>query len=258
MRGRITIAALAVALLAVAAGARAELIQSGGLRLSFQGGFTPKALPRDRAVPVTVDVQGSISTIDGTRPPVLREMTIELNRNGRLNLAGLPTCNSAALQSTTTEAAMARCRPALVGRGDFGARIDFQGLNPIPTGGRVLAFNGFHRGRPALLLQLFLAVPVRAGFVVPLAISHRPQGRFGTVLSARIPTLAGGSATVTDVSLRIGRTFTREGRRRGFISAACAAPAGFSAAVFPFARGRFEFVDGRTLSTSLTRDCRVR
>lgn len=253
-----TIAVLIVVLLALAAGARAELIQSGDLRLSFQGGFTPKALPRDRPVPVTVDVHGAISTVDGARPPVLREMTIELNRNGRLNLAGLATCRSSALQSTTTKAALDRCRSALVGRGSFGARIDFQGLEPIPTGGTVLAFNGFHRGRPALLLHLFLAVPVQAGFVVPLTISRQQDSRFGTVLSARIPTLAGGSATVTEVALKIGRTFVHNGQRRGFISAACAAPAGFSAAVFPFARGRFEFVDGRTLSTSLTRDCRVR
>jgi hypothetical protein len=46
-------------------------------------------------------------------------------------------------------------------------------------------------------------------------------------------------------------------RRYSYISATCAAPAGFGIATFPFARTSMTFADGRRLSSTLTRSCRV-
>ncbi|HEX2707878.1 MAG TPA: hypothetical protein VHM66_07725 [Solirubrobacterales bacterium] len=106
---------LALAVLLGAGVARGELSQKGERRISFDGGFTPRSLPRDRPAPVTVSIEGSIGTTDGTHPPALRRLEIALNRNGRLSTRGLPACTSPLLQSTSTEAALERCRPALVG-----------------------------------------------------------------------------------------------------------------------------------------------
>lgn len=259
MRRRTAIAAVAaVAVLLTAATAGGELIQEGNLRVSFDGSFTPKSLPRDRPAPVTVAVEGAIATTDGSRPPVLQEVEIAINRNGLISTRGLPTCTTSQLQSTTTEQALERCRGARVGSGSFEARIDFTGAQPVPAHGKVLAFNGSVGGKPALLLQLYSESPVRIAFVVPLKIESRPKEKFGTVLSARLPTLAAGSATVTQIALKIGRTYGYRGQQRSFVSASCSAPAGFTAGIFAFARGSFRFSDGKTVRVALTRDCRVR
>jgi hypothetical protein len=248
---------LCAAALGAAVVARAEVSQSGNLRIAFDGGFIPRSLPRDRPVPVSVRVEGSIATTDGTHPPPLKRLAIELNRAGRVQSQGLPVCSSPLLQSTSSETALRRCRPALVGRGSFRADVAFE-QEGFPAHGTILAFNARHRGKPALLLHLYGTVPVRATFVLPLAISHRRKGRFGTLLSADVPKLAGGLGSITEVELKIGREYTYRGRRQGYLSASCAAPTGFPGAVFSFLRGNFTFAGGRTLRTTLTRDCRVR
>jgi hypothetical protein len=78
------------------------------------------------------------------------------------------------------------------------------------------------------------------------------------VLATKIPVLAGGLGSITSVKLKIGRRYEFDGRRRSFLSASCAAPAGFGSAIFPFARGSFLFTDGTRIDANLTRDCKVR
>lgn len=248
---------IALALLGAAL-AHGEVRQSGNVRISFSGGFTPHALPRERPAPISVHVKGSIGTVDGSHPPAVRRVEIALNRNGKLTTEGLPACSSARLQSTSSETALQRCAPSLVGRGRFGANVQFPTATPFPATGRILAFYGTRQGEPALLLHLYGTTPVRTTFVLPLKISRPGKGEFGTVLSATIPTLAGGLGSVTEIDLRIGRTYSHRGERRSFISAACAAPSGFTVAIFSLARGSFFFADGRRIDTTLTRNCRVR
>ena len=258
MRTRLLLPILVAALcLLGAALAHGELSQSGNVRIAFSGDFKPSALPRERPAPISVHVEGAIGTTDGTHPPPVRKVEIALNRNGRLTTAGLPTCTSAQLQSTSTETARRRCASSIVGRGRFGADVEFP-TTPFPAGGRILAFYGIHQGGPAVLLHLYGTTPVQTTFVLPLRITRPEKGKFGTVLSARVPTLAGGSGSVTEIDLRIGRTYSYRGQRRSFISAACAAPSGFTVAVFPLVRGSFFFADGRRIDTTLTRNCRVR
>ncbi len=238
--------------------AQGELVKSGNLLISFQGNFSPRSLPRDRPAPVTVAVEGAISTTDGSHPPAVRRIEIGLNRNGRLSTDGLPACSGRRLQSTSAEAALERCGPSLVGRGHFAADVQFPSLTPVPAAGPILAFYGKQGGKPALLLHLSGTAPVRVTFVLPLTISRRQKGKFATVLSATIPTLAGGLGSVTKIDLKVGRTYSYQGRRHSFLSASCRAPSGFPGAIFPLVRGRFFFADGRRLDTTLTRNCRVR
>jgi hypothetical protein len=238
--------------------AQAELSQDGNLRISFGGGFAPRALPRERPAPVTVHIKGAISTTDGSHPPALRRIEIALNREGRLSTQGLPPCSAARLQATSTRTALERCRSSLVGRGHFDADVEFPTVTPFPAAGTMLAFYGRGDGAPVLLLHLYGTAPVRTTFVLPLKISHRPRGRFGTILSGEIPILAGGVGSVTEIDLEIGRNYRFHGQRRSFISARCAAPAGFPGTVFSLARGSFFFVGGKQIDTTLSRDCRVR
>lgn len=256
-RVAITAALLLVALLGAGV-AEAELSQKGTLRISFDGRFSPRALPRDRPAPVRLQVEGEISTTDGSQPPPVQRVEIALNRNGLLSTAGLPACTSQLLQSTSTAVALRRCRPALVGHGTFAANVQFPATAPIPASGALLAFFGRQGRRPALFLHLYITTPTTVTFVLPLLISQRRRGEFGTLLSARIPRLAGGLGSVTRIALTIDRRYSYRGRRRSFVSASCAAPRGFNGGVFTFAQGRFHFAGGETLKTTLTRDCRVR
>jgi hypothetical protein len=258
LRRRLLISALlTLAVLLTAGAARGELSQKGNLRISFQGGFTPHSLPRQQAAPITVSIEGSIGTTDDTRPPALQELQIELNRAGRISNRGLPSCTTPMLQSTTDKAALRRCRPALVGHGSFSATLET--LGPLtPAHGHALVFNGLYQGHAAMLLHFYVSVPTQVTLVLPLVIANLAKGKFGTSLTTRIPVLAGGLGSITKIALKIGRHYQFEGQQRSYISASCAAPEGFPGAPFTFARGAFHFVDGRTITTTLTRNCKVR
>lgn len=259
MSRRLLVPVLLIACALVAVGAaQGEIFQQGNLRIKVSGGLRPQALPRERLAPVNAEIKGEISTTDGTHPPPLRLVRIELNRHGRLSTVGLPSCHGQQLQSSTTEQAMRQCRPALVGRGHFRADISFPTLDPLPAEGPILAFNGVKDGRRALLLHLYAATPARFTFVFALTIAHRGDGEFGTLLTTRIPTLAGGFGSVSEIDLRLGRNYVYKGRRHSYLSASCAAPPGFPGGPFTFARGSFHFLDGRTIKTSIASSCTVR
>lgn len=247
---------LVVALLAAGI-AQAELIQRGNLRLAFDARFTPHALPRDRDVPVTVSLSGSVRTTDGSRPPQLRAISLAVNRYGRISTRGLPVCLPSRIEATSSDSALATCRGALVGRGRFGANIDLPDL-AFPVEGRMLAFNSRVGKQPAIALHIYGTNPVETTFVLMFRITHPPRGRFGTVLTTRIPKIAADLGYVTDISLTFDRRYRHEGRERSFISARCAAPDGFPGALFSFAKGSFTFASGKTLSQTLPRDCLVR
>jgi hypothetical protein len=255
---RIVIASVVALVALVAAGAQGEIIQKGNLRVSFDTRLLPRALPREHLAPVRVTLDGSITTVDDSRPPQLREITLAFNRAGRIAVAGLPTCSAAELQQTSSEAALANCRDALVGRGSFAAAVDFPDAPQIPAQGKVLVFYSRLKGQPAMLLHLFGSSPVRAAFVLPFRIDRSRSGELGTLFSTRIPQLASDLGYVTDLSLSIGRTYRYKGKRRSFISASCEAPAGFPSAVFELAKATFTFAGDRRLSGRVLRDCKVR
>jgi hypothetical protein len=257
MRSRPLIYALValLALVAVAA-SQAEVLQKGNLRVKFNADFDPHTLPRQRSAPVRIEFSGSIETTDGSHPPSLRWLEIELNRNGRLGATGLPLCSARLLQSTTTEQALARCGDAVVGHGNFEAVVALGG--DIPTGGRIIAFNSRLDGKSALLLHFFAAVPARFTLVVPLKIARDDEGEFSTLLRTRVPRLAGGLGSITRVDLTIGRRYAFRGKRRSYVSAACSAPAGFNQATFSLARARFRFDSHPDFSSKLLTSCRVR
>lgn len=257
MRRRVAIPIL-IAALAVGwiADSRAERVIEDGLEVTFNASFAPHALPRLRPVPVKVEIHGKVATTDGSHPPPLRRLEVALNRNGRLYSKGLPVCEAPLLQSTSTDTALNRCRGALVGQGRFHAEILLG--SEVPASGKILAFNSRHAGKRALLLHLFAGVPTRFTLVVPLTIRHLDGGQFGTLMRAKIPGLVGDLGSVTEIALTIGRRYFFNGKRRSYVSAACKAPAEFTAVPFPFARGTFRFEEHREITETLTRTCQVR
>jgi|SRR5215203_1354355 len=238
------------------ASSQAEVEQKDNLRVTFDADFAPHRLPRDRSAPVTVEIEGKIETIDGTHPPSLRWLEIDLHRSGRIFSAGLPTCSAPSLQSTSTRDAIERCGRSRIGGGSFSATVKLG--KDIPTTGQIIAFNSRKGGRQSVLLHLFADAPVRFTLVVPLTIGHRQDGQFGTVLRAKIPRLGGDLGSITAIQLKIGRRYSYRGKRRSYASAACGAPDPLHGGPFPFARANLRFEEHPKIQMTLVRYCSVR
>jgi hypothetical protein len=245
----------AAALLASAAGA--EPVQRGNLRVSFAGRISPKALPRHGEAPIAVTVGGTITTTDGAPPPQLQGLEIKVNRAGRFDPEGLPSCTYADVQPSTTAAAQAACGRAKVGEGSFAANVLLPEQSPFPSKGKIVAFNGVERGRPVILAHVYGTEPVPLSYTLVLRMT-RGKGTWGTVLSASLPRVTSNVAYVTGISLTLNRRFTVAGRTHGYISAGCPAPKGFSGAAFPLARASFSFGAAGTLASTLIRSCHAK
>jgi hypothetical protein len=262
MRGRgkrrALLLAVASACLLIAAGAQAELVERGDLFIKFQGGIVPTALPRTTRAPITVSVDGTIKTLSGEHPPALRVISIAINRGGQVDTTGLPRCKRSQLEPATSKQALEECRAALVGEGHYAAvALALPEQADYPLQGRLLAFNGVVGGQAVIFAQVFGNSPVPNSRVFVFHIRRTP-GTFGTILTATLPQALNRTGYLKQISLSLHRNFVYRGRPHSYVSAACAAPAGFPGATFPFARVGMTFADGRKLSSTLTRSCQVR
>jgi hypothetical protein len=251
--------ALAIVLCLVGASlAAAEVVQHGTLRLSVQGDLAPKTLPRTGTAPVSVKVGGRVSTTDGSEPPQLQKLTIEINRHGRIDGTGLPTCKAQAIQTASNGRALAVCGSALVGEGTFIGTISLPGTAPFPFEGKLLVFNAVDHGRPELLGHIYSPHPFATSFVIAFQVRAERHGDYGTVLTANLKQALGQKKNLTGIEMTLSRRYTYEGQARSYVSAGCPAPKGFPSANYPLARTSFSFAGGTTLSTVLNRTCGAR
>jgi hypothetical protein len=253
------VVALALALcLPGAALASAEVVQHGTLRLSVSGSLTPRTLPRTGTAPVAVKVGGEVSSTDGSEPPQLRKLTIEINRHGRIDGTGLPTCSAEAIRTASNGRALAVCGPALVGEGTFTGTISLPGTAPFPFEGKLLVFNAIEHGRPALLGHVYSPHPFATSFVIAFQVRSERRGEYGTMLTANLGQALGQKKNLTGIEMTLQRRYSYKGEARSYVSAGCPAPKGFPSANYPLARTSFQFAGGTTLTTVLNRNCGAR
>jgi hypothetical protein len=233
-----------------------EIVQLGGLRVSFDGRLEPKALPRVGRAPVSVELSGHVSTLDGSAPPQLLLIQLAINRDARLDYAGLPTCNYHQIQPASTAEAIQSCPNSVVGQGAFSAAVTLPEQSPFPSEGKIVAFNGLLHGRHVIFAHIYGTRPLPQSSLIVFSIG-RAAGRYGILLSAELPQVAAEWGHVSGIRLTLGRTFTYDGRRHGFLSAGCPAPAGFTSATTSLVRASFNFDDGRTLRSTLVGTCRA-
>jgi hypothetical protein len=234
------------------------ITQKGNLRVAVSGKLSPKRLPRDRVAPIAVSVGGRITTTDGTLPPQLKTMRIELNHNGKIDYAGLPTCVYSKIQPGSSSRALTNCRPALVGRGSFTANITLAGQEPYPTRGRLLVFNSLRGGKPVLFGHIYSSSPFATSFVIVFRIERLKGGTYGIALNAPLPKAMDAWGSLTGLEMTLSRRYHYKGRSHSYISSGCPAPRGFPGAVFPLARTSFAFEGGTKLSSVFTSTCKVR
>jgi hypothetical protein len=252
-----TILALALLSALLAATASAELTQQGDLFVRFDGDISPKELPRNTLAPIGVGIEGRIRVPPGKKPPSLRRMKIALHRGGVLSSRGLPLCRRSEIESENTSEALASCGDALIGTGGTTARTSFPDQPSYLLRGEILLFNARSAGHPAILAHVFQRLPVPITRIIVFEIRHS-GGTFGTVITGEVPVEVSRNGYLKSIFLQLQRTYVAGGKRRSYLSASCATPPGVNIANFPFVRASMSFDDGRTLSSTLIRSCRVR
>jgi hypothetical protein len=246
MRKRlICIFALVVALVAALAGLasadKPTIVKLGNLELTLNGSFSPKALPKNKLSPITLNISGKIKTLDGSHLPALKEVVVDTDKNGTINAKGVPACTAGKLQAQTTANAKKACGKALVGKGLTTAEVEFPEQKPIDVNSTLLAFNGGVKGgTTTIYIHAFFSSPVNGAIVTTVKISKEHKGRYGTKSIASIPKIAGGFGSVKSFNL----TFNRP----GYLLAKC--PDGHLNA-----HATSVFTDGSKLSGSFVRAC---
>jgi len=260
--GRVALSALALSvalgvLAAALAGlAQGERNQRGNLIVSLDGRLSPLKLPRDRQAPVSVRLEGGLTTADGTTLPRVTRVAIGLPAQAAIATRGLPTCSQRRLRNATHAEALSACRRALVGHGRLESDVLLPNQPSFAIRSRLLAFNGRVGGDRAVILHAFAADPPT---VVVLPFRIRPgSGRFGTALVADLSPALGPWPRFAHFEVTLSRRYSYRGRSRSYVSASCPVPPRFSAGFFSFARASFTLAGGGRIGTGIARSCRAR
>jgi hypothetical protein len=257
---KLALLATALALAACLAGAlsaAAEQDQKGNIVASFHGGISPSRLPRSETAPVAVQMGGKIKTTDKSTPPKLLKIVLQINANGKIQTKGLGSCSLGKLNSVSAATARKSCGDALIGHGNVTSRVTLPGQGAFASNGSLLAFNGTYKGHTAVFAQVESGPPLPLTYVIPFEVK-KTKGTFATELDGTLPEIASEYGYISAFDLSLGRSYRYHGRKMSYAAAACPAPAGFTLASFPFAKSSYVFADGRTLSATLVRSCKVR
>lgn len=226
-RAQLTFAAVATLLVGLVGGGsaiaeKATTVEAGNLVFTFNGGFKPKTLPKKTLAPITLTASGKVRTKDGTHPPALKEAIVETDKNGAINVKGLPVCKAGQLQSRTTSAAEKACKKSIIGSGQTIVEVQFPEQRPIDVDSKLVVFNGGQRGgTTTLFIHAYFEAPVTGAIVTTVKIKKVKNGRYGLKSIAKIPKIAGGSGSVKTFNLKLGKKYTFKGKRMTVLSARC-------------------------------------
>jgi len=223
MRRKLTLALALAGVLSLGVVAVANAVETtlraGNLVVTFGGGTSPKALPKNTYTPVTTTIYGKIATSDGTHPSAFREAVVDIDKDVKLNVKGLPVCKAGQLEARDTKAALKVCGTTVLGSGSAHAQIAFPEQNPITVASPLTIFNGGESGgKIKLLIHTFITVPAPAAIVTDVTIKRKGTGISSV---AKVPVIAGGSGSAIDFKFKLGKTFTYNGKKVGYAEAKC-------------------------------------
>ena len=247
------IALLAAALLLLAAGIAhaGASIESGPVALKVDAQFQPRLLPKHSFAPVEFEGEADIGGRGAPMPPPLERIVVDFDRDGRLSVAGLPTCAPETIISAGVAEARRLCRGAIVGTGEIEADVGLAG-GVVVARSPLTIFNGPPvDGHPTAILHARTTVPATQTYAIVVPIEKR-RGEFRYRATVEIPPLAGGLGALTHLSVKIGRRYTAGGQQRSYVSARCSDGILRSQAAFEFAGGFL--IEG----TGLEKFCRAR
>jgi hypothetical protein len=229
-----------LALLACAALAEgalgAAMVETREIRLKLNADFQPLNLPKKTFAPVRFEGYLDLSKPGGGAPPALTQVVMDFDRDGRLDVAGLPTCAPEQIAAVSVEEARDICKSAVVGTGNLEALVSLPG-GPVPTGSALTLFNGPRQeGHPTVVVHARIQVPTTQTYAFVVPIEKRP-GEFRYRATVNLPELAGGLGAITHISVKIGRRYTAGGVKRSYVSARCSDHILRSHGIFTFANG---------------------
>ncbi len=226
-----------------------EVAYAGNLFLVDNGGISPSKLPKHEQVPISAHIDGEIGTTDGSHPPAVKTLSIDIDKTIQVNARGLPACKKAQLVARSTADAKKACPDAIVGSGEGEVAVEFPEQKPFAAKGRLLFFNGgVHGGATLLFAHTYVDVPAPTAVVVPVKLTHIHRGHFGLHVFTKIPVIAGGYGSFTKAKFRIYRKFAYKGRDESYLTGSC--PTGHY-----FTSGKVLFSDGTTLGLTHTLPC---
>jgi hypothetical protein len=235
-------ALIAVSVAGIATGANGPVtVEAGNLKFTFDGGFSPSKLPKNKLAPITLKASGKIATKDGTHPPALTSVVLETDKNGAVNTKGIPVCKSGALQSRDTKAAEKACPKSIIGTGQTTVEVQFPESKPVDVNSKLVVFNGgTSGGKTTLFIHAYFSAPVTGAIVTTVKIQKHKAGRYGLKSVATIPKIAGGAGSVKSFNLTINR--------KGVLTAKC--PDGKLQA-----HATSMFADGTKAAATIIRTC---
>jgi hypothetical protein len=226
-----------------------KTVEAGNLVFTFNGGFSPKALPKKTLAPITLTASGKIATKNGEHPPALKEAIVETDKNGAVFVKGLPVCKSGQLQSRDTAAARKACPKSVIGSGKTTVEVALAEQKPILVDSALTVFNGGTKGgTTTFYIHAFFTAPVSGAIVTTVKITKIHNGRYGLKSVASIPKIVGGSGSVKSFDLKIGKTYTYKGKKVSVLSARCS-----DGKLQAFATSLFS--DGTKASAGIIRTC---
>jgi len=192
----------------------------GRIEVTIDGGFKPTRLSKKKLAPAHFRIEETIGMADGSNPPPLRELVLEIDRNAALNARGLPACGLGKIKNATTSQALKACRPALVGEGAMVVSY-FERSSLFPKE-KLLVFNGGSKdGRATIYIHTYLMTPISAPLVMTAMISKVHRGRYGTKLAISVPLFAEGSGFIKKFQLEFFRRFAYKQKKQSFVRARC-------------------------------------
>lgn len=245
-RAVLLFAALAAVLLV--SGAQGAVVAYKDLVLHANGGFTPRTLPRSHFAPIEFKGHFDIDARSGGQPPALQRVVIDFDRDGRLGIAGLPTCPAEQIDAASVAEARQLCRGAIVGSGHVEALISLAG-ETIPARSALTIFNAPRvEGHPAVVLHAQTRKPGTQTFAIVAPIVRR-RGEYRYRVTIEVPPIAGGLGSLTHLDAEIGRRYEAGGKRRSYVAARCSDN-------ILRTQGTFTFSDGTLIEGGVAKYCR--
>lgn len=242
--------ALALALLALAAtsaSGEGAVVEVNNIVLRVDGGFEPHTLPRRQYAPIDFKGHADISSRRGAPISPLQQALIDFDRDGRLSVAGLPTCAPEAVAEEGTVEARKTCAGAIVGKGHVAAAISMLGA-AVQTRVPLTIFNGPRLATgPSVVLHARTLIPLPETYAILVPI-ERLHGGFRYRARIELPPLAGGLGALTHIDAKIDRRYRAGGKLRSYVSARC------SDNVLQ-THGDFTFADGTVISGAVEKYC---
>lgn len=213
-------AAVLVSLWASSASGLADtVIPISNVRMTFSPLVTPKKLSRVAPTPIALNLKGRIEAMDGSQPPAVQELVLDLDRHIAIDAQGIPVCKGGQRDLRLPDL-KARCKDAIVGGGKIGIQFQFPEQPPIFSESELIVFNAGMQapGETALYAVANLTVPITTSFPMTIEITRHSGGNR---VVAEVPRLANGAGSLTYLNASLKRRFTRNGEVVNFLTGRC-------------------------------------